>query len=73
MRRGIEPVPGAADICPAGGQRAGARRVVPGSAVEDPSGRHRAGAVEPVHGAVAPMEPGGHDVRRGIEPVPRTV
>jgi len=72
VRRGVKPVPGAADVGPTGGEGAGARRVVPCAAVEDPSGRHRAGAVEPVHGAVAPMEPGGHGVRRGVEPVPRT-
>ena len=70
MGGGIKPVPGAADVGPAGGEGAGASRVVPGPAVEDPPGRHRAGGVKPVRGAIALMEPGGHGVRRGIEPVP---
>ena len=72
-RPGVEAVGHAADGYGAARQRAGARRVVPGPAVEHPSGRHRAGAIEPVCGAIALMEPDGHGVRRGIEPVPRTV
>ena len=69
-RPGVEAVGHAADGNGAARQRAGASRVVPGPAVEDPSGRHRAGAIEPVCGAIALMEPDGHGVRRGIEPVP---
>ena len=72
-RPGVEAVGHAADGYGAARQRAGASRVVPGPAVEDPTGRHRAGGVEPVRGAVALVEPSGHGVRRGIEPVPRTV
>ena len=70
VRRGIEPVPRTVQVEPAGGEGAGARRVVPGPAVEDPSGRHGAGGVEPVRGAIALMEPDGHGMRRGVEPIP---
>ena len=73
MRRGVEPIPGAAEVGPAGGQRAGTRRVVPGSAVKQPSGHHRSGGVEPVRRAVACVQARCHGVRRGVEPVPRTV
>ena len=72
VRRGIEPVPGAADVGPAGGEGAGARRVVPCAAVEDPPGRHRAGRIKPVQGAVALVKAGSHGTAHvGLEPVPR--
>ena len=70
MGGGIKPVPGAADVGPTGGEGAGTRRVVPGPVVEDPPGRHRAGGVKPVRGAIALMEPDGHGMRRGVEPIP---
>ena len=73
MGGGIKPVPGAADVGPTGGEGAGARRVVPCAAVEDPSGRHRAGGVEPVLRAVTCVQARCHGMRRGVEPVPRTV